>query len=301
MDNYDYSISFLRVLAMFFIIICHLGTYFNINVIAQFFNVGVQIFFLISGYLYGGKRIENYPYWLYKRWLRLAIPSFLWLTITVLGRFAHHMPMPEVHEVVFLTLNIQGLPFIFPNMKDLFIGPWFFTNIMACYVLFALYKKALSDSDHKNWINEFFTLYGGCLPLLTFIALACIGISTDGALAFFIGVRLKESGKPKNSKANIIIAFVCLAISILVRITGKVFIDEWMVYNEIIAPITHVGISCAMLLLVKWLFYTCPKTMLYVSKSSVIQHLDKISILVYLFHPMFFNGVITDVFGFKTN
>lgn len=301
MDNYDYSISFLRVLAMFFIIICHLGTYFKANVIAQFFNVGVQIFFVISGYLYGEKRIGNYSYWLYKRWLRLAVPSLLWLTVTVLGRYAHQMPMPEVHEVVFLMLNIQGLPFIFPNMKDLFIGPWFFTNIMACYILFALYKKALSDPNRNNWINKYFSLYGGCLPFLTFIVLACIGISTDGALAFFIGVRLKESGEPKKRGGNVIIAVVCLVISVLIRIIGKVLIDEWIVYNEIIAPLTHVGIACAMLLLVKWLFYSYSRIMLHLSKSYIIQHLDKISILVYLFHPMFFNGVIMDVFSFNIN
>ena len=127
--QYDATVSIVRVVAMFFIIICHLGSYFSANIIAMFFNVGVHIFFLISGYLYGAKSIENTPQWLFKRYLRLVIPSVIWLLIIVLSAVFHRNELPQIHEMVFLILNLQGLNFIFSAMKDLFIGPWFFTNI----------------------------------------------------------------------------------------------------------------------------------------------------------------------------
>ena len=76
--DYDYSISFVRVCAMFFIMICHVGSRFNLEVVGQFFNVGVPIFFLISGFLYGGKEITDAKQWLSKRLIRIYIPLLLW-------------------------------------------------------------------------------------------------------------------------------------------------------------------------------------------------------------------------------
>lgn len=48
----DYSISFIRLISFLLIITCHIQQYLNI-VLAWWFNVGVQIFLCISGYLYG--------------------------------------------------------------------------------------------------------------------------------------------------------------------------------------------------------------------------------------------------------
>lgn len=52
------AISFIRMIAMEMIIICHIMQYYDF-VLAWWFNVGVQIFLCISGFLYGQKAIEN--------------------------------------------------------------------------------------------------------------------------------------------------------------------------------------------------------------------------------------------------
>lgn len=56
------SIQYLRVISMFMIVLCHLvqesyNTY--IQMTAQFLNVGIFIFFAISGFLYGCKVLDN--------------------------------------------------------------------------------------------------------------------------------------------------------------------------------------------------------------------------------------------------
>ena len=51
-----YSISLLRMVAMLSIVSCHIFQYYG-NFLAWWFNVGVQIFLCISGYLYGQKDI----------------------------------------------------------------------------------------------------------------------------------------------------------------------------------------------------------------------------------------------------
>lgn len=53
------GITWLRALSMISIVICHLAQFYQNNM-SQVFNVGVQIFIIISGFLYGCKTIENW-------------------------------------------------------------------------------------------------------------------------------------------------------------------------------------------------------------------------------------------------
>lgn len=52
--EYDYSISLIRLVATFLIITCHIMQYLALE-LAWWFNVGVQIFLCMSGFLYGKK------------------------------------------------------------------------------------------------------------------------------------------------------------------------------------------------------------------------------------------------------
>lgn len=291
--RYDSSVSLVRVVAMLFVIICHLASYFSANTLAMFFNVGVHIFFLISGYLYGSKHIENTFEWLFKRYLRLVIPSLIWLSIVAISALVHHKALPQIHEVVFLVLNLQGLNFIFSAMEDLFIGPWFFTNIMGCYILFAIYYNIREKNQR---IDRFFS-YGGIKPLLLFIILGCLRISTDGALAFFIGVNLKRKGLlDKKSNKNIVIAIAVFLLAILFRVVGKITVDDTVFYDEIISPLTHVWIACSVLVSVKWLSNVSPNLVDYLADLKIVRHMDKISIYVYIIHSFFISDIIVDVF-----
>lgn len=57
-SQYDYSISMIRAMSMLSIIICHIMQYLNIE-LAWWFNVGVQVFLCISGYLYSDRKISD--------------------------------------------------------------------------------------------------------------------------------------------------------------------------------------------------------------------------------------------------
>ena len=52
----DNAISYIRVIAMFMIILCHFLQYYD-NVLAQWFNVGVQIFLVLSGFYMETKKL----------------------------------------------------------------------------------------------------------------------------------------------------------------------------------------------------------------------------------------------------
>lgn len=52
------SISMVRFIAMILIVVCHMFQYYD-HELCHWFNVGVQVFFVISGFLYGTKEIDN--------------------------------------------------------------------------------------------------------------------------------------------------------------------------------------------------------------------------------------------------
>ena len=74
------AISIVRVLAMFSIVICHFFQAYD-NWLAFRFNIGVQIFFVLSGYLYGHKEVDKWIPWFIGRFKKLYIPCFLYCLI----------------------------------------------------------------------------------------------------------------------------------------------------------------------------------------------------------------------------
>ena len=63
MKEKDYSLSMIRFLAMFMVIFCHIfewigfsaGYSRRLGILGNFLAVGVQLFLMLSGYLYGLK------------------------------------------------------------------------------------------------------------------------------------------------------------------------------------------------------------------------------------------------------
>ena len=55
----DYSISLIRLISIIFIILCHFFQYFD-HFLAWHFNIGVQLFLIISGFLWGYERYKNF-------------------------------------------------------------------------------------------------------------------------------------------------------------------------------------------------------------------------------------------------
>ena len=87
----DLSITLYRVIAMLFILLCHIGTHYSQGIIAEGFKVGVQMFLLLSGYLAAKnvhKKIQISK--VFSRILRLMIPIWCfvipYMIITIFTR-----------------------------------------------------------------------------------------------------------------------------------------------------------------------------------------------------------------------
>lgn len=137
------ALVYLRVIAMLFIVICHLFQSYRVYQLSSIFNVGVQVFLTMSGVLYGFKIIENWKEWTKKRIVKLYLPMLLLLiavipVLAVVGGgnlrphvlFANFMNLQGVGDVIDIDLRIKGLNHL-----------WFMTAIMVAYFSFPILQK----------------------------------------------------------------------------------------------------------------------------------------------------------------
>ena len=82
-SQYDYSISMIRAMSMVAIITCHFMQYLDIE-LAWWFNVGVQVFLCISGYLYSDREISD-PIEFYKKTIQKILVDYYVVIIVALG------------------------------------------------------------------------------------------------------------------------------------------------------------------------------------------------------------------------
>lgn len=126
------AISLLRSLAMFSIVTCHFLQAMN-NRYCWLFNIGVQVFLAISGYLYGGKRIKSWFSWFEKRFIKLYIPYSIFLMFCIPFYYLYAPEAISVKSILIYLLDLQGVVAT-ENINGL-SHLWFMTVIALCYLI----------------------------------------------------------------------------------------------------------------------------------------------------------------------
>lgn len=102
------KISVVRIVGMFLIFATHLFLGFYGSSLGYVFNVGVPLFFIISGYLYGKKEIKEPLNWYFRRFVKICIPMYIFVLLVWLYCFIRY----EAKFPYRYILNLQGLDFI---------------------------------------------------------------------------------------------------------------------------------------------------------------------------------------------
>ena len=121
----DYSISALRGVAMCLIISCHMMQYYNIG-LAWWLNVGVQIFLVLSGYLYSSKTIEHPWKWIGCQFKKILIPYYFFLIISFIF---------YVWKVPSVSYESFGGSLLCISTVDGLGHLWFIRYILFCYLI----------------------------------------------------------------------------------------------------------------------------------------------------------------------
>lgn len=188
------------------IVVCHMFQYYD-NVLCRWFNVGVQIFFVISGFLYGTREFNDPVAFIKKSFIKILIPYYLFLIAGIL-LYAVFCPSKlgiiSTFKAFICAGTISGLGHL-----------WFVGYILFCYLITPyLYwiRKSISLSD--SWIKVTI-IYIAILGLLQMLGWAYASYFTPDrvscyVIGFFAADMIKRYGQ--KFKIGLLLVFASIAL-----------------------------------------------------------------------------------------
>lgn len=223
-NNRDYSISFVRLIAMIFIFICHVMQQDNFHSTIKgaeiswdyWFAVGVQMFLFISGFLYGKKDKINIVEFYSKSMPKLLVNYYVFISV-MLGVICFSPLMSITAEKVFKLLTFSGTV---PGLGHL----WFIPIILFCYLMLPIFSAIIKAMDkHRN-----FRFFIESIILIIIVHLVVklffSGFSPAWINCFVFGMLYGKSEKRKSINTLFIIMTI---IACLIFLPIQFKIDYW--------------------------------------------------------------------------
>ena len=265
-------------MAMLFIIACHFCAHLGNNILSEVFQVGVFIFFFISGFLYGDKKIDDYKKWFLNRVKRIFIPLYLYILLNI----CLNRGILNYKTFIFQLFNLQGLFMIFQKMS-LVNGPWFFTVIMICYILLIFIKKGEDKLDKYSTSIILISL------IILFIFFKFININISGLVLFLLGYLSKKRKLINVDKINTLVIYSIVFIACyFVRLFLHSKINDTFAYDQIIVPLLNMSITFTSMAIWNYMVNNILWLRSIIKFKGFIL-VDKVSIYVYLIHGNFIN------------
>lgn len=268
------TISLIRMLAMLSIIACHFCQYYN-NEWAWWLNVGVQVFFILSGYLYGNKEITEPIGWIKRQFIKILVPYYIFLIPTII---AYLFITPESLGI----FSVIGSLFTVSTIKG--IGHlWFISAILFCYLV-TPYLVAF-----RNYILQKTLVRQICLLLSIFSIVTIVGVWSNSffpgniccyMLGFFISVFVKKYGF-KVISISLALSIIPCFMSNAVYIYLKYYKGIEMQGNY--AHITSYSHMFLALFIVTFLMILLKN----IKKCQTLEWSDNYSYEVYIVHQLF--------------
>lgn len=271
------SIQLVRIIATVLILLCHLVQEFGNTTIAmtgQFFNVGVQIFLFLSGYLYGKKNINDSKKWILSRLKKVIIPVYIFMIILFIIHFA--MGSMNWKSLLVYLLNLQ---YFFGGL----LGAghlWFISVIFICYFITIFLSK---QKNSKRVL------------IISLIVIITASISSKfnhkfSMLLFYIATYLiGYSYRRYENSINLRVRTVLIIslLSIILRLACRYLFDGTPFYDCIIVSLTQTILAISIFLAIK-----CLTKKFIITESKLINFLDDFSFYIYITHYMFMVGPI---------
>lgn len=281
----DSDITMIRIVAMIMIVLCHLCTWFGYSALGLVFDVGVQIFFFISGWCYCEKKIKQPVKWLVERWRKLCIPAYVWSSVMLLiTYFVGEWKAPLWQYVLSHGFNLQGWDQVFPGIHLEWIicingcGPmWFLTALMFCYLIMLVVKYLAWKCTNKTELL-IYILIGGILLCVA----SLFGLCLEWVYVYFLGY-FSKSIWLKISKKQYILMALCMISTMMVRLLGKTYLDGTIWYDSIIVYLTHNVLAVWIIATIRWINQKS-NMIKNVLSVRLIQWLDKYQYEVFLVH-----------------
>ncbi len=272
--NRDYSISAIRGIAMLCIVVCHIMQYLNWE-LAGWFNVGVQIFLCISGYLYGRRETTQWGPFL-KRGFRKILVGYYITYIPFAFVFLFVMRIASVDQI------FRGLLF----NETLRGGEhlWFIPTILFCYcitVFLSLIFPLQDREDHR-------LIKLGIVGILGFFAIRLFFYFFQPAwifcyvLGFYLG-RIRDR-KMYNRVSCVLCAGALLCNG--VQILCDYILHITLPMHDVFCNYSHVFLGASLFVILRYVFRNA-------GDCTLLRLSDRYSYEVYLVHQFFILGPLS--------
>lgn len=194
-QHYNYTISLVRVLACALIVWNHLSNFMLNGFLNRWnwANIGVQVFFFMSGYLYGGRIIHDRKAWLIKQTKKIVKPYYLYLLLII----------PVICFIDINSLNILNISSAFLCIQGFSLYQidglgqhWFVSYILFCYLLFSVFSNTSFVSRYnKIGGGKYWLIFLCCtilFQIMTIPLAMLIKFKISYILTFVIGCCYKE-------------------------------------------------------------------------------------------------------------
>ena len=286
----DYSISCARFVGMCFVVVCHLmqregfSSWFNgIHIEWAFwFNVGVQMFLFISGFLYGKKdKIEAVGFYK-KSFPKLLVDYYVFIVLMLILISLSSLMSVDKYDV----LNLLT----FSGTVDGLVHLWFVPTILFCYLLVPVYSEIVNSINKHG--NLRFVVESVLLLLIVHMVVWRFFVFFIPAWinCYVIGMLYSKIEQRQTLKH----AFYIVAIASCVIIISIQFAFDYFIYGDLsefnssnISSFTqygHVFLGIVLIILIRFIY---DKLGTIVRNHFVLDWSDKYSYDVYLVHHVF--------------
>ena len=297
-NNNDIAITFLHVLGMVMIFLCHSMQAEKLYFLSEILISGVPLFLFVSGFLAGKKNIDNVLKWWLSKAKRVLIP-FVIFVVLIYGMYEiTGIDNVSPFQWIFTLCNLQGLNYTYWrfNLFGAVSGMghlWFITTLMICYLLTPLAQR-FKKVTIAGWQRGILIV----TILAVQLGLMCLGFQFSYIITFFFGYFI--SGKEPCTKSSWFATVTILTVIVCgVRLLIRGIADGGDFYDRYFALISAAFIAA-------WLFYAVyflkdkmPKLFEAIN-CHALKFTESISYYFYLVHYLFLSGHLS-VFVYVKN
>lgn len=270
----DHSISAIRGISMLCIVLCHIMQYLECE-LAWWFNVGVQIFLCISGYLYGKKEIARWGDFLKKGFKKILVGYYIvFIPAAVILCFViGSASIRQVLSGLILNGTVKGGGHL-----------WFVPTILFCYCLTFFLSLVFPKGEGEGkrflklgvlWVVGFVIVYF-FIPFFNPAWVFCY------CLGYYLGRVEDQKVYDRVSVLLCIAALLCNGCQILCDYVFHITLPM----HNVFCNYSHVLLGAALFVILRYVFRN-------VGDRKILRLSDKYSFEVYLVHQFFILGPMT--------
>lgn len=288
------AINIIRGISALMIVSCHIFQGLN-SELAWWFNVGVQIFLFMSGFLLAKNHLESPIIFIKKRLLKILVPYYI-LIVTVVAFYKIINIDISLKSILTYLFCLQGITYsnIIPGLEHL----WFISIIMICYLL-ALFLNIFRSSFIEKY-NNFFILIAMLILTQIIVNFSILPTAFGARIgAFILGYFIACKYKYIVNK-NLITTYSLITIlTLVIRIYFTCFytinsLNISNLFNNYFINWQHTLLGSYIFILLYFILSKIDLSKL--NKLHVLNFISTISYEIYLTHQIFILGPISLLF-----